>query len=586
MIKQGFTISCFFFWLILPVHVLYAQKNKDRDKKKKNEQMETVFYDADRVKFSLLYGDAVTQKIIGNLDQALDKFQECLKLNPTHGATNYEIASICFITKKYETSLPFFDAAIKADPANKWYLLGYIQALIELKKYKECETLYKQLIKLEPDNYDYVLDLADIFMAQKKYKEAINVFDELEKQIGVHPEISMQKQKLYGGMGKTQAALQEIQKLIRAFPYKAEYYGVLAEVYMTMNKKEEALKAYEKVIELEPENPIIHLALANFYQEKGDLNKSFEYLKKAFQNPEVNIDDKVKIMLSFYEISQHNEMRKTQAYELLDLLIEAHPNEPKAWSIKGDYLVRERRFEEAITCFETVNKYDNSRYAIWEQLLRLYAETRNWQMLAKRSEEALELFPLHPLLYLYNGTAWLQLKNFNKALEAFNTGKDLVIDARDLKSEFYSGIGAAYFGLKNFTEMEKAYENAIATDPLNISAKNNFAYHLAKANLNLVKALELITDALKQQPKNIFYLDTQGYVYFRLKQYDKARQVFEELLKMDGDRFGEILEHYGDVLFFLGEKQKAMEYWKKAKATGGELSDQINTKISTQQWIE
>jgi tetratricopeptide (TPR) repeat protein len=584
MIKQVITISFLFSWIFLPAHVLYAQKNKD--KKKKNESTQTAFYDADRVRLTNLFGDAVTQKIIGNLDQALIKFQECLKLNPTHGASNYEIASIYFISQKYEASLPYFDAALKSEPTNKWYLLGYAQALIELKKYKESEKLYKELMKLEPENHEYVLDLADIYIAQKKYKEAIGLFDQLEKRIGIHPEISMQKQKLYEGMGKPQAALEEIQKLIRAFPNNAQYYGVLAEVYLSMNKKDEALKAYEKVIELEPDNPIIHLALANFYQEKGDLNKSFEYLKLAFQNPEVNIDDKVKIMLSYYEISQHNALRKTQAYELLDLMIGAHPNEPKAWSMKGDYLVRDRKFDEAIICFETVNKYDNSRYAIWDQLLRLYAETRNWVMLAKRSEEAIELFPLQPLLYLYNGTAWQQQKNYTKALETFSTGKDLVLDARDLKSEFYAGMGDAYYGLKNYAEMEKAYENAVNTDPLNVSAKNNYAYHLAKANRNLTKAQELITEVLRQQPKNIFYLDTQGYVYFRLKQYDKARQVFEEVLKLGGDRFGEILEHYGDVLFFLGDKQKAVEYWEKAKAAGGELSEQINLKITTQQWSE
>ncbi|MCX7744383.1 MAG: tetratricopeptide repeat protein [Flavobacteriales bacterium] len=584
MIKKVIAIFFVFCWLFTPAHLLYAQKNKD--KKKKNEQSQTSIYDADRVKLTNLFCDAVTQKIIGNLDQALIKFQECLKLDATHGATNYEIASIYFITQKYEASLPYFNAAIKADPANKWYLLGYAQALIELKKYKDCEKLYKELMKLEPENHEYVLDLADIYIAQKKYKEAIGWFDQLEKRIGIHPEISMQKQKLYEGMGKPQAALEEIQKLIRVFPNNAQYYGVLAEVYLSMNKKDEALKAYEKVIELEPDNPIIHLALANFYQEKGDINKSFEYLKLAFQNPEVSIDDKVKIMLSYYEISQHNNLRKTQAYELLDLMIGAHPNDPKAWSMKGDYLVRDRRFEEAISCFETVNKFDNSRYAIWDQLLRLYAETRNWAMLAKRSEEAIELFPLQPLLYLYNGTAWMQQKNYSKALEVFSTGKELVLDARDLKSEFYAGMGDAYYRLKNYTEMEKAYENAVNTDPLNISAKNNYAYHLAKANRNLTRAQELINDVLKQQPQNVFYLDTQGYIYFRLKQYDKARQVFEELLKLGGDRFGEILEHYGDVLFFIGEKQKALEYWEKANAAGGELSEQINLKITTQQWHE
>lgn len=43
---------------------------------------------------------------------------------------------------------------------------------------------------------------------------------------------------------------------------------------------------------------------------------------------------------------------------------------------------------------------------------------------------------------------------------------------------------------------------------------------------------------------------------------------------------GTIVEHYGDVLFQLGEREKAVEQWKKAKIMG-ETSDLLEKKIAT-----
>jgi len=48
---------------------------------------------------------------------------------------------------------------------------------------------------------------------------------------------------------------------------------------------------------------------------------------------------------------------------------------------------------------------------------------------------------------------------------------------------------------------------------------------------------------------------------------------------------GEVLEHYGDVLFQLGESEKAIEYWIKAK-NKGETSEFIDRKITEKKLFE
>ncbi|MCZ2444263.1 MAG: tetratricopeptide repeat protein, partial [Flavobacteriales bacterium] len=393
MNKSRTFYTLFMVLVMVPGFFSYTFAQRKKTKKEKNESTVSmeVHYDAERIRFTNMLGDALTLKTIDDIDNALKKLNECYKIWPDNQVINYELASIYIYKKKYDIALPYIEKAVKGDPKNKWYLIDYIEVLIRLDKFKETEKAFKDLISLEPDNIDYISEFAELYMSEKKYKEAIALFEDIETKTGVHPEISLQKQKLYKAMGKTQASLDEIQKLIKAFPLEAQYYGILAETYLEMKKKDEALNAYLKVLELEPDNSIIHLALANFYQEKGDHEKAFEHIKLAFQNPDVDIDDKIKVLLSYYQISDNNQIRKEQAYTLIQLLIDTHPNDPKSWAIKGDFLIRDNRYDQAIDVFEKVNQLDKGRYPVWEQLLSLYYNKKDWPMLTERSREANDL---------------------------------------------------------------------------------------------------------------------------------------------------------------------------------------------------
>ncbi len=72
-------------------------------------------------------------------------------------------------------------------------------------------------------------------------------------------------------------------------------------------------------------------------------------------------------------------------------------------------------------------------------------------------------------------------------------------------------------------------------------------------------------------------MDTYGWVMFQTGEYEEAEQILFNAVIKDGEKSGEILEHYGDVLFKLDNKKKAITFWKKAKATG-EHSKRVNSK--------
>lgn len=566
-----------FAGLFLAILNVHSQKNKN-SKNNQNQNTHKVLNSQD-VKLSELYSDATTQKMIENYKEALNLYLMCIKISPNHAPSNYEAASIFAMSKQYESALPYIQTAVKYEPENKWYLILQSQILLELKKYKEAIKVFQELSKKEPENYDHILDLADVFILQGDYKSAIGEYNKLESIVGVTAEVSIQKQKLYEAMGKFKQAVEEMQKLIEAYPTVAEYYGMFAELYLAHGKKEEAKKLYEKVVELDPSNPVIHLALANYYQESGNAEQSFTYLKMAFKNPEVGIDDKVKILLSYYEISQTNASRRLEAFELIDILTLTHPDEPKAWSIKGDFLLRETKFSEAIVCFEKVLEYDNSKYPVWEQLLALYVQDRNFHKLTLQSTQAIEVFPTQPLLYYYNGYGNYQLKQFDKALENYLAGKDLVIDNRELLLQFHSSIGDCYYKLGKYKESDEAYEYVLQKDPQNISTLNNYAYNLSLRGEKLDKAIEMAERLLKLDSNNPAYLDTYAWILYKKGDFKEAKKYILNAIEAGGNFSGEIIEHYGDILYMNGEKEKALENWIKAKEIGGALSDNIDQKI-------
>jgi len=106
---------------------------------------------------------------------------------------------------------------------------------------------------------------------------------------------------------------------------------------------------------------------------------------------------------------------------------------------------------------------------------------------------------------------------------------------------------------------ERAVRDVLRGSPSEARALNFLGYMLADHNLELDEALAMIRRALELDPDNGAYVDSLGWVYYRLGRLESARTELERALKLTG---GDpvIYEHLGDVyrdlkLFTMARQQ-------------------------------
>jgi len=100
---------------------------------------------------------------------------------------------------------------------------------------------------------------------------------------------------------------------------------------------------------------------------------------------------------------------------------------------------------------------------------------------------------------------------------------------------------------------------------------NALGYTLADQGLQLERAESLIRAALKQDPDNPAYLDSLGWLYYRLGAHaDAIDYLVSAANALPEDP--EILEHLGMVLLELGRHERALEILKRALSLGGDAA--------------
>jgi len=525
-----------------------------------------------------MFFDANKEKMLGNYDLAEVNFLQALKLDPNSGAAMYELAGIYGFQNNKNQALYYSKKAAAQDPKNVWYQLLYAQCLRENKQLNEVVDVFEKLVKNNPERIDFYYELANSYLYINKLNDAIKVYNRIEERIGVTEETSMQKLKIYKTLNNFDKSVEEAQKLIRAFPKEAKYYGMLGEIYQDKGMSEKALDAYNDLLKIDPQNAYVHLSLADYYRSQKQNEKAFEEIKIAFRSKELDIDTKVKILLSYYSITENYPELKPDADELCKIIVDVHSNDAKAFSIYGDFLYRDKKLEEARTQYRKAIELDKEKYAIWNQLLAIDSELNDVASLEKESKEAIDLFPNQPLPYYYNAAANVQLKKYEAAASALKEGKEFVYDNPPLLTQFYSTIGDVQNQLKNHAASDSAYDMALQLDPNNVYVMNNYAYYLSLRNERLEKAEALSKKSNEFVPNNSSYQDTYGWILYQMHKYEDAKIWIGRAIDNGGTKNGTLLEHYGDVLYKLGEKEEALQYWMEAKKAGG-TTNLIDKKI-------
>lgn len=569
-----------FIKLFIPLLFLVAcNSQKDTVSSKQKNKEATVLNEKQKLELDFLFHEANKQRLLGNYEQALVIYSKCVKINPNQPFFHYELANLYTMANQQQIALQYAEKAVQLDPNNKWYRLQYAQSLQESGDTEGAIKQYHKLIELDPENVDLYFDLARMQLYSGKYKDALVSLDEIEKRIGISEEIVRQKEKIYIKLNDIESAAAEVQKLINAYPDEIHYKGLLADLYLANEMPEKAFQIYQQILEKDPQNPYAHLSLYDYYKAKNEDEKALEEAKLAFQSPDLNIDTKVQILLSYYSLSDKSATLKKEAFELNKILIKTHPEEAKAYTIYADFLLRENKLEGAKENYLKAIEFDNSRYPIWNQLLFLESELNDKEGLERDSKRAAELFPNQPIPYLFYGVIQLENKNYKEAVEYLEIGKDYVIDNPPLKTQFFATLGDAYNSMKLYEKSDAAYEKALEIDSKNIHVLNNYSYFLSLRGEKLERAEKLSALCNELEPNQPNYLDTYAWILYKQGKYVQAKEWLEKAVNTGGSSNAVILEHLGDVFYQLNQPEEALKYWKQAKESG-EGSEWLDKKIA------
>ena len=528
--------------------------------------------------------DATGAKVSGDLYSADSLFKKCLEINPKSGVANFELSGIYLNLNQLQKALEYANIAVAIAPDNEWYVANLALAYKENGDHKKSAETFFNLIEIQPDKISYLFSLTQELLNGSKYKKALKVLNKIEEKIGISEDLSIQKHQIYVFLKDKKNAINELRKFVAFRPENIRGLGLLAEYYQNINKPKESKHLLEKMMFIDSSNGLVRLSLFQYYYENREIIKAYDELLYVMESIEVenNLKKQMLLQISYEQKSPYN---INQICRLAESYLESDFQSSEVLLLLGNLKMHQRKEDTACFYIRESLKINPLPFEAWTQLISSTLSRNKMETTIKDTKNAIESHPNQPFLYLALGIALNQKNKFENAIEYLEKGKKLVFNNSFLESDFAKEIGDSYYGIKKLKIAFDYYEMSLALNSENINLLNNYSYYLALEKVNLDRAKELILKVVDKFPDNSTYNDTYGWVMFQREEYEEAEQILFNAVIKDGGKSGEILEHYGDVLFKLDKKKKAITFWGKAKATG-EYSKELIQKINENKFIE
>lgn len=527
--------------------------------------------------------------VLEDYAKAMAFYQKALDILPENATLHYKMAEVLSRSEKPDdlsrASLSI-EQALRYEKKNKYFYLLAIAIYSDLNRFDRATQLYEALIREVPGNEEYLYELAILYQFSGKPEEALKIFNRAEEIFGIQETSSLQKQRIYLELDKVTEALEEGYALVRAFPDEEQYTTGLAELLSVTDQKDNAVKLLENFRIENEQASSVSILLAGLYLELGQEVKARQLLSELFDDPEVEYTNKL-FVLGTFTTELNNQKTKgvsdtpkeSFVLGLFSKLKSEYPNEVNTYIIGGDlYLALNKRAEAEQEYIQAITLGDVN-FEVWQNLLYLQTQRNGFSDMIIYSEKALEYFPNQSMLYYFSGIANLRSNHFREAVSALEMGKRLSSSNPAMTGELNALLGDAYNGTKEYEKSNKAYDDALAQNPLNYVVLNNYAYYLALRKADLEKAERMSSLLIKNNPDNATFLDTHAWVLYERQKYKDARKVIEKAIA-SADANATHFEHYGDILYKLGETDLAVQQWQKAKDLLNGSNEALNKKIA------
>ncbi len=544
----------------------------------------SLLTDDQKQQFQYLFIEGIKQRTIGNPEEAIKIFSRCLEMDPYSSTSMYEIANIHLLRGDFQSSMMMLERAVSIAPKNQYYQILLAKIYQQNKLFEKAAATFGSLSVLDPENTDYPVFRAEMFNMAGKQEEALACYNELEKKWGVTEQVSLGKQGIFIKQWKKKEAYQEIEKLTSKFPGESKYLGLLADMYLADSVMDKSLEYYNKVLQNKPDDGFIQFSLSNYYRVARDYGKSYEHLELGFVNTSLDLESKIQMYMLMAQAEDHR-LSDAQQLELINILIDIYVDDERPRAFLSDYYLAKKQNSLAREQLRLVVEINKGNYAYWERLLFIDNDLSDWKSLNSDSKTAIKYFSEQPLLYILHAVALIQMGDYQEVFAVLDSAEVNATNNNQVLSQVYTYRAEACYKLKKYDEAYSWFDKVVKIDPQNYLAMNNYAYYLSLRSIKLDVAEKLSSMVVQNNPNSSTYLDTYAWVLFKKKDFQLAKFYMESALSNSTEENPVLIEHYGDILYFLNEKDQAVKQWEKSLKMGN-TSKVLPKKINTSTYYE
>ncbi len=548
-------------------------------------KVEKKLSEEDQLKFDYFFQQALKERLNGNLEAAFKLYQECRKIDADSPVVLYEVGSIFMIANQLEAAKSFLEGAVQNNPTNIHYKEALVNVYLKLEDYKSAIKVFESILASDPNNEDRIYIYARLLGTTKDYNKSIQAYNSLQQITGIVPEFSITKANYYLRLGQKKKSQQEIDALVKKFPYDPDIFRSLGFLYSDYDDNTNALINFQKAYNLGGEGSSYVFDLGRYFQERGDTIKFVDYYNIGIQSDNISLDEKLDNV--GYYIADEKRFNTNQyiVANFISSIENLSYQSGNSYSFLGRYfhLVRNAEKAEAYLIKAMDEQLDDMD--IWELGIQYLLQKDDFKMLTDYSKNAVNLFPDVPFFMFFYGAGLHQEKQEAEAVKVLIEADSLTRDQDPLKVQILSLIGDSYYALGQPDSAYASYDKALLINANHTGTLNNYAYYLSLEEHDLDKAEKMSQKCTILEPGNATFLDTHAWVLFKMGRFFEAKFIMERAIDNSPEPSAVLLEHYGDILFFNQDIDRAIEEWNKALELDGD-SDILKKKIENRQYYK
>ncbi len=477
-------------------------------------------------------------------------------------------------------------------------MLGRLNRVLENSV--DAEMAFKKVLVIEPDNEDATTGLASVYSDRNDPKAAAELLDRLSKKTpSAKAYVSLANS--YESMHEYGLAADAYKNALSLDNTHTELKGALAQDQALAGRYDDALATYREMADANPRDPQPYVGMAQIYRERKQFADARTALNKAKTLEPDNLE------VRFNEVGLLEEEGKTpEAIAALKSIVDSTDRktyDPSQKAARAKMLEQlgllyrsNDQYEQSAATFRQIETLDPDLAPRAEaQVIDTYRQGKEYGKAQAASEAAIKKYPkdrtvrevraqllsdqgkpdeavaeLKRLLdgkndrELYVAMADIQqkAKKYNEATESLDQAEKLA-GTKEEKTNILFMRGAMYEREKKYELAEQTFRKVLESDPSNASALNYLGYMLADRNTRLPEAQDYIQRAVKLDPNNYAFLDSLGWVYYRMNKLDEAEKQLTRSLQMSA-KDPTIHDHLGDVYFKEGKTKEAIAQWQSS----------------------